>query len=101
MGNNGLRVLIHGSAFFLPLLGPFIIYLIIDDEVTKKIALQALVFQLMMSVLIFISMVLSLLIIGIPFLVVFGIMTWVVPIIGIVKAIQGHVYQYPIVKHWV
>ncbi|WP_432357942.1 DUF4870 domain-containing protein [Sporosarcina sp. UB5] len=100
MEKIGLKVLVHASAFFAPFLVPFIIFLVVDDSEVKRLSIQALLFQLVMGALIFISALLVLLIIGIPMLIVFGLMTIIIPIIGIVKSLQGETYNYPIVGKW-
>ncbi|MGN7388396.1 DUF4870 domain-containing protein [Sporosarcina sp. SAFN-015] len=100
MENTGLKVLVHASAFFAPFLVPFIIYLVVDDTEVKRISIQALLFQLVMGALIFISAILIIFLIGIPMIIVFGLMTIIVPILGIVKSLQGETYNYPIVGKW-
>ncbi|MFJ8088008.1 DUF4870 domain-containing protein [Lysinibacillus sp. NPDC095746] len=95
------KVIIHASAFFAPWLVPIIFFLISSDEEVKSISVQALLFQVVMGVLMTISGILSFLIIGIPFLIVFGIMYFVAPIIGIVKALSDEHWRYPIVGRWV
>ncbi len=100
MENTGLKVLVHASAFFAPFLVPFIIYLVVDDAEVKRLSIQALLFQLVMGALIFISAILIIFLIGIPMIIVFGLMTIIVPIIGIVKSLQGETYNYPIVGRW-
>ena len=100
MENTGLKVLVHASAFFAPFLVPFIIYLVVDDHEVKRLSIQALLFQLVMGALIFISAILIFFLIGIPMLIVFILMTIIVPIIGIVKSLQGETYNYPIVGRW-
>ncbi|WP_252502554.1 DUF4870 domain-containing protein [Sporosarcina sp. Marseille-Q4943] len=100
MENTGLKVLVHASAFFAPFLVPFIIYLVVDDTEVKRISIQALLFQLVMGALIFISAILIIFLIGIPMIIVFGLMTVIVPILGIVKSLQGETYNYPIVGRW-
>lgn len=101
MENTGLKILVHASAFFAPFLVPFIVFLVSNDQEVKKISIQALLFQLVMGALIFISSILIFVIIGIPMLIVFGLMTIIVPIIGIIKALNGETYNYPIVGMWV
>ena len=75
--------------------------LLIDDSRVKSLSLQALLFQIVMSILISISVVFSYVLIGIPFLIVFGLMGFIVPIIGIIRALQGEYWNYPIVGRWV
>ncbi|HIX43107.1 membrane protein [Kurthia sp. 3B1D] len=93
-----LKVIVHASPFFAPYLIPVLFYLFVDDASVKKISIQALLFQILMGVLIFISAIFSALLIGLPFLVVFVAMTVIVPIVGIVKAIQDDNWEYPIIK---
>jgi len=95
------KVIIHASAFFAPWLVPIIFFLIGPDEEVKSVAVQALLFQIVIGVLMTISGVLSFLLIGIPFVIIFGIMYVIVPIIGIVKALSDEPWRYPIVGRWV
>jgi uncharacterized protein len=101
---TGLKVLIHASAFFAPFLVPFCIFLVAhfteDDEI-KGLSIQAILFQLVMGAIIFISVLLIVVIIGIPMVIGFGLMWFIVPIIGIVKALSGEIYNYPIVGRWI
>ena len=100
MENTGLKILVHASAFFAPFLVPFIVFLVSNDQEVKVISIQALLFQLVMGGLLIVSGILVVVLIGIPMLVVFGLMTVIVPIIGIIKALNGETYNYPIVGMW-
>ena len=100
MENTGLKVLVHASAFFAPFLVPFIVFIITSDQEVKKLSIQALLFQLAMGVLLFISSLLMFVIIGIPMLIIFGLMTFIVPIMGIIKALNNEKFDYPIVGSW-
>ncbi|MGE8035782.1 hypothetical protein B1B04_15860 [Lysinibacillus sp. KCTC 33748] len=95
------KVIIHASAFFAPWLVPIIFFLISSEEEVKSISMQALLFQVVMIVLLTISGIFSFLLIGLPFLIVFGIMYFIAPIIGIVKALSDESWRYPIVGRWV
>lgn len=95
------KVIIHASAFFLPVLVPILFFLISDEQEIKSLSIQALLFQAVMWVLVTISIIFSFILIGIPFLIVFGLMGLIVPIIGIVKALGEEKWQYPIVGRWV
>ncbi len=101
MENTGMKVLIHASAFFAPYLVPILMFLISDEQDIKKLSIQAVLFQLVVGVLITISAIMSVFIIGLPFLIGFIVMWIVVPIIGIVKALKNENYDYPIVGRWV
>lgn len=100
MENTGMKVLIHASAFFAPYLVPVVIFLISEEHGVKKTAIQAVLWQLVIGALFTISVILSFLLIGIPFAIGFGIMWFVVPIIGIVKSLNDEDYNYPIVGGW-
>lgn len=91
------KVLVHASAFFLPLLVPILVFLISTDTQVKRLSIQALLFQFIMYVLIAIAGVLAWVLIGLPFLLIFWLMTWIVPIIGIIRALQDEEWDYPIV----
>lgn len=101
METTGLRVLVHASAFFAPYFVPVLIFLLVEDQGIKNLSVQAVLFQLIMGALIFVSALLSLLLIGIPFVIGFGIMWFVIPIIGIVKSLRNEDYNYPIVGGWI
>jgi len=95
------KVIIHASAFFAPVLVPILFWLLSSEDEIKRLSIQALLFQAVMWVLVVISSFFSVFIIGIPFLIVFGLMTIIVPIIGIVKALGEEKWNYPIVGRWV
>lgn len=98
--NKWLKVLIHASTWFAPILVPIIVYLVIDDREIKSLSLQALVFHLIMGVLISISIAFSWILIGIPFLIVFGLIAIIGPIMGIIRALQERPFRYPIIGSW-
>ncbi len=100
MENTGLKVLVHASAFFAPFLVPVIVFLISDDKEVKRLSIQALLFQLVIGALIFISTWLIFILIGIPLLIIFGLMGIIVPIMGILKALNNETFDYPIVGSW-
>ncbi|WP_438311729.1 DUF4870 domain-containing protein [Sporosarcina sp. FA9] len=105
MENKGLKILIHASAFFAPYLVPIVVYLLchffLDDLEAKKLSIQAVLFQLVMGVLVFVSFLLIFVIIGIPLLIALGLVWFIVPIIGVVKALSDKPFDYPIVGSWV
>ncbi|MFJ7668859.1 DUF4870 domain-containing protein [Lysinibacillus sp. NPDC097195] len=95
------KVIIHASAFFAPFLVPILFFIFSSDKEVKSISLQALLFQIVMGVLIVIAGILSVVLIGLPFLLLFIAMVYIVPIIGIVKALSEMPWRYPIVGRWV
>lgn len=100
MEQKGLKILVHASAFYFPFLVPFVVFLIVEDAEVKKTAVQAVLFQLVMGVLFFISFLLIFVIIGIPLIIGVGIMWIAVPIFAIIKTLSGEDYNYPIVGSW-
>ncbi|MGG1575630.1 DUF4870 domain-containing protein [Fictibacillus sp. NRS-1165] len=101
MEHKGLRILIHASTWFAPLLVPLIVYLLISDREVKSLALQAALFHIVIGLLIGISAFFSWVLIGLPFLIVFGLMAIIAPLMGIVRALNERAYRYPIVGSWV
>ncbi|MBQ0137826.1 MAG: DUF4870 domain-containing protein [Kurthia sp.] len=101
MENKWIKVILHASVFFLPVIVPILFLLLVQDEKVKSLSIQALLFQFVMWVLIGISTILSFILIGLPFVIIFSLMTIIVPIIGIVKSLQDEDWDYPIVGRWV
>lgn len=97
MDTNGIKAITHASAFFAPVVVPLIVWLLVEDQRVKSIALQALLFHIFISILIGISWVLSFFIIGIPFLIVFGLVGLYYPIKGIIYSLKGNHFHYPII----
>ena len=95
------KVIVHASAFFAPFLVPIIFFLISSDDEVKRVSMQALLFQVIFGILITIAGILSVILIGLPFLIVLLIIFWIAPIIGIVKALGDTSWDYPIVGRWV
>ena len=95
------KIIIHASAFFAPFLVPILFFLISTEEEVKRLAIQALLFQIVFGILIAISSVLSFIIIGLPFLLIFLAIFWIAPIIGIIKALNDTPWNYPIVGRWI
>lgn len=101
MESKWSKVIIHASAFFAPFLVPILFFLISTEEEVKRISMQALLFQVIFGILIAIAGVLSFILIGLPFLLVFLAIFWIAPVIGILKALSGSDWNYPIVGRWI
>lgn len=100
MDNKLLKVLLHASAFFAPVLVPIIIYFVTDEKDMKSLSLQALLFQGVMWLAVVVSTLLMFILIGFILLPIVSLIGIIVPIIGIVKALQDDHWEYPIVKHF-
>ncbi|WP_139490617.1 DUF4870 domain-containing protein [Brevibacillus dissolubilis] len=96
MNTSVLRVLTHASTFFAPILVPIIVLVIAGDRETKNIAVQALIFHMVMGALIAVSMFLSVFLIGIPFAILFGLISLYYPIKGIIYAVNDRHFDYPL-----
>lgn len=101
MESKWSKIIIHASAFFAPFLVPILFFLISSEDEVKRTAIQALLFQIVFGIFIAIAGVLSVILIGLPFLLVFLAIFWIAPIIGIVKALSDQYWNYPIVGRWV
>lgn len=80
----------------LPILAPLLIMLLTGDRFIQDQAKEALVFQIGVIVLGGIFGILSIVLIGIPFLIVLGIATLILPVMAVIKACDGVDYSYPI-----
>ena len=78
-------------------LGPLILWLIKRNEhdFIDEQGKEALNFQMSMWIYIIISAVFSILLIGIPFLIIFLILDIILPIVAAIKASRGESYRYP------
>jgi uncharacterized Tic20 family protein len=82
----------------LSLIGPLIVWLIKKDE-SAFINLQGrelLNFQLSILIYALICVPLCFILIGIPMLIVIGIASLILTIIGLVKATEGKIYRFPL-----
>lgn len=93
-----LSALCHLGIFVgLPFIAPLGVLLLSNDYFVKQQAKEALGFQLAMSVVAGISAILIILLVGIPLLLVSGVVVIVMPIIATVKIADNIDYSYPIV----
>ncbi|MEM1370210.1 MAG: DUF4870 domain-containing protein [Cyanobacteria bacterium P01_H01_bin.15] len=96
-----LSALCHGAIFFsstvVSVVIPIAILVISDDPVVKANAKESLNFHFNIWVYGIIFGILAWLLIGIPLLVVLGIVSVVMPIIGIIKTLSNpdNPYRYP------
>jgi uncharacterized Tic20 family protein len=81
-----------------PILGPLIVWLMKKDQSSylDRQGRELLNFQISYLIYALISLLLSFVLIGIPLLIVIGIATLVLTIIGIVRAADGQVYRFPL-----
>lgn len=99
-----LAMMCHLSAFaglFVPLgniWGPLIFWLVKKDEIADVDlhGKESLNYQISMTIYIFVSVLLSLLLIGIPLLIGLTIYWIVAVIIASVRANNGELYRYPL-----
>ncbi|MBW3670150.1 MAG: DUF4870 domain-containing protein [Acidobacteria bacterium] len=80
------------------LLAPLIVWLIkkdldpfVDDQ-----GKEAVNFQITMFIAAIIALILSFVLIGIPILIVIGLMAVIFPIVAAIKASEGNYYRYPL-----
>ena len=92
-----LCALAHLGTFVgIPILAPVIVLLVSSDFFVKQQAKEALGFQIFLILALVISGILTIVLIGIPLLLVVGVVGVVLPIIAIVKVVDGTDYSYPI-----
>lgn len=86
----------HILALFTWVVGPLIVLVATEDEFVKENARNALNWQIMFSIYLFISFVLVFLLIGIVFLLIIPLLDLAFCIIAAVKASDGEAWEYPI-----
>lgn len=96
MDHRGIKIIIHASIWFAPVLVPLLIYLLMEERSIRSLSIQALLFHLIMWTLIGIATLFSFILIGIPFVILFSIIGIIVPIIGIFYAIKDRPFHYPL-----
>lgn len=81
-----------------PILGPLIVWLVKKDSSSylDQQGRELLNFQLSYLLYGFVSFLLCFILIGVPLLIVVGVATVVLTIIGIVRASEGNVYRFPL-----
>lgn len=95
-----LCALAHLGTFVgIPILAPIIVLLVAKDSFTKMQAKEALGFQILLAVSIAIAVILVFLLVGIPLLLILGLVALIFPIIAIVKVLDGIDYSYPLTGH--
>lgn len=90
-----------GTFIGLPIIAPLVVFLLSGDYFIKQQAKEALGFQIGMAIIFTIGGVLSLVLIGIPILIIASIVTFVLPIIATIKIADGEDYTYPITGNFV
>lgn len=96
-------VLAHASVFtvfFMPfgnIIGPMVIWLAKKDSdvFAAQEARKALNFQIMVSILFFLSVILCFILIGIPLVLILVFISIIYTILGTLKASNGEKFNYP------
>lgn len=91
-----LAAITHILALVTWVFGPLIVMLISQDEFVVTNAKNALMWQVMAAVYAFIAMLLVFIVIGIPLLIILGILDLAFCIIAAVKASEGDAWRYPL-----
>ncbi|MCM3568844.1 DUF4870 domain-containing protein [Neobacillus mesonae] len=94
-----LAALMYVLSFFVPILGPLIIWLIKRDESSfiDYHGKEYFNFFISYTVYMFISGLLTIILIGFVAMAVLGIMMFVFTIIAAIKAYEGNDYQFPLI----
>lgn len=96
-----LAVISHASALCMPIVLPLIIYLLKKDSTfVRNHTKEALVFHLSMMIALFISGMLTIILVGFLLIAFFFTLYTVCTIIAIIRSINGEPYQYPVTKNW-
>ncbi|MTI70780.1 MAG: DUF4870 domain-containing protein [Firmicutes bacterium] len=92
-----LCALAHLGTFIgIPIIAPIIVLLVSKDSYTKMQAKEALGFQILLAVSFAVAAILVFLLVGIPLILVLGLVGLILPIVAIVKVLDGVDYSYPL-----
>lgn len=92
----------HLSILLLPFVAPIVILILrANSKFVRHHAMQALLFHLAFLVLMTISGWLSIILIGFPMLLVFGLMGIYGTVRGCIAALSEETYRYPITGNWI
>lgn len=96
-----LSALCHGAVFLsssvISVGIPILILFLVDDPVVKGNARESLNFHINLYIYAFVFVLLMFVLIGIPLLIILGLLSFIMPIIAIVKVLSepNQVYVYP------
>lgn len=96
-----MAVVAHIAGFVTSILGPLIIYLLVDDEFAKRNAANALNWQIMVVIYGTIAGILALVAIGIALIPILLLLNLVFCLLAAVKASKGETWSYPITYDFV
>ena len=91
-----LAVLTHVLGIITGFIGPLVMLLACQDKEVKKHAKVTLNWQFSYLIYIIISIILVFVIIGIPLLILLGILNIIFGILAAVKASEDKIYKYPL-----
>jgi uncharacterized protein len=98
-----LSVLCHGAIFFSSLFVsvviPIVILSITEDSVVKQNAKESLNFHINLYIYVMIAFLLILVLIGFPVMILLGIVSFIMPIIAIIRVLEdpNQPYRYPLI----
>lgn len=88
-------VALHLGSFFVPVLVSMAFFLIEDEGIIKQSAKNNLNFQLSILIYLFISFILSLVVIGILGVVIFPVMFYILTLVSLINCCNGNLYEFP------
>lgn len=91
-----LAALTHVLGLVSSVFGPLLVYILTDDPFVKENAGNALNWQIMFLVYSFVSGLLVLVLIGVFFLIAFGVANLAFCIVAAVRASEGDTWEYPL-----
>ncbi|KNF09906.1 hypothetical protein CLPU_1c00710 [Gottschalkia purinilytica] len=97
-----LCALCHLGGFIaLPIIAPLVVLLVSNDFFVKQQAKEALAFHIGIFVGFAISLILSIILIGIPMMLILSALAVILPIVAVVRVVDGIDYSYPITGRFV
>lgn len=94
--NTGMAALTHILALFTWFIGPLIMLIATEDEFVEENARNAINFQIVFTLGMFISGILSLVLIGLLLMPILGLLDLIFCVMAAVKASDGEAWEYPL-----
>ena len=101
---HNLGIVVHLLGLFTSFVGPLVMYFLYKDTATEKLKgniINALNWQISLTIYLVISFVLTIILIGALGVMIFSILNIVFSILGAIEANKGNVYKYPMTINFI
>lgn len=104
LNENNLGIIVHLLGLFTSFAGPLVMYFLYKETATEKLKsniINTLNWQISLLIYLMVSIVLSIIVIGILGTIVFSILNIIFSILGAIESNKGNIYKYPMTINFV